>query len=275
MPFILKGDGEREEFDIAKLMRSLEHSGAEKGLADEVATEVAKAVKDGMTTTEIYRMAFDLLHKREHVVAARYSMRRAILELGPTGFPFEQFFAALMHAQGYETTHDVMVRGRCVEHEVDVIMKNEKHTIGAELKFHNTPGFKTDVKIALYVRARYWDIEWGAEDRHEKSGIDEAWLVTNTKFTSHAIQYGQCSGIRLLGWNYPHGAGLAEMIQKTGVYPVTVLTTLSKADKMRLIASGTPLCRQVAEKPHVLEALGMSQKKAQSVIAESAAVCGV
>jgi hypothetical protein len=65
------------------------------------------------------------------------------------------------------------------------------------------------------------------------------------------------------------------MIQKTGIYPVTVLTTLSKADKMRLIAGGAPLCRQVAEKPEVLESLGFSSKKAQSIIAESAAVCGI
>jgi hypothetical protein len=275
MPLIIKGDGEREAFDQAKLLRSLEHSGAPGALAAEVAEEIGGAVRDGMTTTDIYKKAFDLLHKREHVIAARYSMRRAILDLGPSGFPFERYFAALMHTQGYETSYDVMVKGRCVSHEVDVVLKKNGHAIGAELKFHNTPGFKTDVKIALYVRARFWDIQWGAEDRKEKSGIDEGWLVTNTKFTDNAIAYAECSGIRLLGWNYPYGAGLADMIMKSGVYPVTVLTTLSNADKMRLIASGVSLCHEIAEKPQVLESIGLSGKKAQMVAAESAAVCAV
>lgn len=275
MPVIVKGDGERQEFSAEKLKRSLVHSGASGELSEKVAAGIAKDVRDGMTTTEIYKKAFQMLHKEEHVVAVRYSMRRAILDLGPTGFPFERYFAALMHAEGYETVYDVVVKGRCAEHEVDVVMKKGGHAIGAELKFHNTPGFKTDVKIALYVRARFWDIEWGAEDRHEKSGIDEGWLVTNTKFTSNAEQYAACSGIKLLGWNYPQGAGLANMIQKTGVYPVTVLTTLSNTEKMRLIASGTSLCHEVAKNPHVLSAIGIPDAKVQSIVAESAAVCTV
>lgn len=272
MPVIVKGDGEREEFDVRKLARSLEHAGADQAGAESIAQVIAAEVEDGMTTSEIYRKAFTLLHKQERTAAARYSMRRAILDLGPTGFPFEKFIAALMKEKGYETTHNVMVKGRCAEHEVDVVMRNERHTIGAELKFHNTPGFKTDLKIALYVRARYWDIQWGAEDRHEESGIDEGWLITNTKFTTNAIQYAECAGIRLLGWNYPHGAGLSDLIKETGVYPVTVLTSLSGADKMRLLANGVTLCRMIDENPSVLSAAGITGKKAATAVAESAAL---
>jgi len=167
------------------------------------------------------------------------------------------------------------VKGRCAEHEVDVVMKKDGHTIGAELKFQNTPGFKTDLKTALYVRARYWDIEWGAEDRKEKSGIDEGWLITNTKFTSNATSYAECSGIRLYGWNYPHNAGIGEMIRKTGVYPVTVLTSLSKAEKMRLLQGGVTLCKMIQKNPDSLHAVGITGKKAESVVSESVALCGV
>lgn len=273
MPLIVKGDGEREAFDPGKLARSLSHAGASEALAEQVSREITAGVKDGMTTTEIYRKAFALLHKEERVVAARYSTRRAILELGPTGFPFEKFVAELFRAKGYETSHNVIVKGRCAEHEVDVVLKNAKHTIGAELKFHNTPGFKTDLKTALYVRARYWDIEWGAQDRKEKSGIDEGWLVTNTKFTTNATQYAECAGIHLLGWNYPRGAGLADLIQETGMYPVTILTTLSNADKARLLANGVTLCKMLHENPSSLTAAGISGKKADAAVAESRAVC--
>ncbi|MBV9349481.1 MAG: restriction endonuclease [Patescibacteria group bacterium] len=272
MPLIIKGDGERQEFKIEKLVRSLEHAGADADLSERIAEEIREGVIEGMTTTEIYKKAFQLLHKHEHVAAARYSMRRAILDLGPTGFPFEDYVSELFRAQGYETAARVVVQGRCIEHEVDVVMKKDGHTAGAELKFHNTPGLKTDVKIVLYVRARYWDIQWGAEDRKER-GIDEGILITNTKFTTSAERYAQCCGIRLIGWNYPYGAGLADMIKNTGVYPVTVLTTLSRAEKIRLMAEGVALCHDILRKPGAVEMLGLSSGKLESVLAETKAVC--
>lgn len=272
-PVIVKGDGTTESFNIEKLLGSLQRSGAPQELAEKVAQKVGSAVKDGMSTAAIYRQAFKLLHREEYVVAARYSMRRAIFDLGPTGFPFEQYIAEVMRVKGYETSHGVMVQGRCTTHEVDVVMKKGDKTIGAELKFHNTPGFKTDVKTALYVRARYWDIQWGAEDRKEKAGIDEGWLVTNTKFTINAIEYGECSGIKLLGWSYPNGAGLENLIRETGAYPVTILTTLSTAEKTRLLGAGVTMCHMVQENAPRLERAGITGKKLSAVINESTAVC--
>ena len=275
MPTVIKGDGEREEFKIEKLVHSLEHAGANHDLATHIATDISRGVKENMTTTEIYKKAFQLLHKHEHVVAARYSMRRAILDLGPTGFPFEDFVGELFRALGYSTRTRVVVQGRCIDHEVDVVMQKNGHTIGAELKFHNTPGFKTDLKTALYVRARYWDIEWGAQDRGEKSGIDEGCLITNTKFTSKATQYAECAGIRLLGWSYPHKDNLADLIKQTGVYPVTVLTGLSRAEKNQLLQNGVTLCKTVYTKPDSLVSIGLSRKKADVVLQESAALCNI
>lgn len=275
MPIVVKGDGTREEFQMHKLLGSLTHAGAEKELAESIGKKIGNQIQAGMSTTAIYREAFKMLRKEERLTAAKYSMRRAILELGPTGFPFEDFVGELMRAKGYETRTRVVVQGRCIEHEVDVVLKKGDLTIGAELKFHNTPGFKTDLKTALYVRARYWDIQWGAEDRKEKAGIDEGWLVTNTKFTGNAIDYASCSGIKLLGWSFPRGGSLADLIQETGVYPVTVLTTLSNTDKARLLQSGVRMCSALANDPSVLEKIGISGKKHDDIIKESTALCKV
>lgn len=275
MPIIVKGDGEREAFAVEKLIQSLAHAGAEQDLAEEVAEEIAEGVRDEMTTTEIYKKAFQLLHKHEHVVAARYSMRRAILELGPTGFPFEDYIGELMRAKGYATRTRVVVRGRCAEHEVDVVMEKDDTSIGAELKFHNTPGFKTDIKTALYVRARYWDIQWGAEDRKEKAGIDEGWLITNTKFTVNAVEYAMCAGIKLLGWSYPDKGNLADLIRETKVYPITILTSLSSADKARLLEGGITMCHKIADNPRVLEQAGITGKKHDDALKESRALCAI
>jgi hypothetical protein len=273
MPIVVKGDGTREEFEIEKLLRSLIHSGADQGLAQKVADVIRKQITEGMSTTAIYHEAFKLLRKEERTLAARYSMRRAILELGPTGFPFEDFVSELLKAKGYKTETRVTVPGRCATHEVDVVFSKGDKTIGAELKFHNTPGFKTDLKTALYVRARFWDIQWGAEDRKEKAGIDEGWLITNTKFTGSAIDYAACAGIHLVGWSYPHGGSLADMIEETGIYPVTVLTALSGADKARLLKSGVRMCSSVAENPDLLSKAGITGKKFKDAVAESVSLC--
>jgi len=52
-------------------------------------------MKDGMTTADIYGQAFALLRKRHGPTAVKYSIRRAMLELGPDGFPFEKFVARI------------------------------------------------------------------------------------------------------------------------------------------------------------------------------------
>ena len=275
MSIVIKGNGEREEFHIEKLALSMKNVGADPALAEHVARAIGAEVKEGMTTTEIYRRAYALLRKEERVTAAKYSMRRAILDLGPTGFPFEDFVTSLMRAKGYETKARVIVPGRCIDHEVDVVMTKDGKTIGAELKFHNTPGFKTDVKTALYVKARFEDIDNAGHDKEDEMHIHEGWLITNTKFTSNAIRYSECAGIKLLGWSYPGTGGLVDLIKETGVYPVTVLTTLSKTEKSRLIAEGVALCHEVMQKPEILARVGISGKKADAVVAESTVLCRV
>ena len=228
MTQIVKGDGTREEFDIQKLIDSMKRSGASIDTATQVAEKVADSITEGMTTSVIYRNAFKELKKHEKTNAARYSMRRAILELGPTGFPFEDFFCELMRAQGYEAQVRQTLNGRCAKHEVDVVLTKDGKSAGAELKFHNTPGFKTDIRTALYVRARFTDIEEGARDEGKKCDIDEGWLVTNTKFTENATAYAECAGLKILGWDYPQEENLSTLIESSGLYPVTVLTSLTR-----------------------------------------------
>jgi hypothetical protein len=273
MPEIIKGDGSRELFNINKLADSLVRSGAEIDLARAVSEKIGGMVKDGMTTQDIYREAYKVLHKEERTAAARYSMRRAILDLGPTGFPFEDYVSEVMKARGYDVTTRVIVPGKCADHEVDIVLKKDGRVIGAELKFHNQPGYKTDVKIALYVRARFTDIE-AIADRPDSMHINEGWLITNTKFTDNAISYAMCSGIHLLGWDFPQKGNLSDMIRETGVYPVTVLTTLTGAEKARLLAAQMPLCSSVAD-GDLLRRAGIPDKKIKDVIAESAKLCGI
>jgi hypothetical protein len=270
MPDVVKGDGTTEPFKPEKLVHSLMHAGAAAAVAERIAEDIRRTITDGMTTTEVYRRAFQLLKRVERPAAARYSMRRAILELGPTGFLFEDFVGELFKANSYRVEVGKVLPGKCVEHEVDVVASSPERCIGAELKFHNKIGYKTDVKVALYVKARFDDIASASG----KCPLDEMWLITNTKFTSQAISYGQCAGLHLVGWSYPSRGNLGDMIRETGLYPVTALTTLTRAEKDRLMMQNTALCKHVIENAESLRAAGITEGKHRSVLEESRALCG-
>jgi hypothetical protein len=197
---ITKADGEKEIFDPAKLRLSLEWAGAERGECDNILERVGADVRDGATTEDIYQHAFQLL--RQHsapAVAARYSIKRALFALGPSGFPFEQFFAEVLRAHGWKTQTGVALTGRCAPHEVDVLAEKDGFRVGVEAKFHNDAAGKTDIKDALYVYARYEDLKRAPE---ASSRVREGWLVTNTRFTRNAIRYAQCSNLKLIGWDF-------------------------------------------------------------------------
>ncbi len=268
---ITKADGEREPFEPSKLEHSLEHAGASSTMRARVLAQVMHELKPGMMTEEIYRHAFDVLRREEETpVAARYSMKRAVFALGPSGFPFEQFFAEVLRAHGWRVRADVTLLGRCAPHEVDVLAEKEGKRVGIEAKFHNDPGGKTDIKDALYVHARYHDLQTTPD---QSSRVDEGWLVTNTRFTRNAIRYAQCSNLTLIGWDYPTGRGLLNMIDEARVHPLTSLTTLAEGEKRRLLEHKIVLCKDV-QTPHLLEEYGVKPGNVLKVIDEAKRLCG-
>lgn len=236
------------------MRNSLRSSGASEELADRVLALLTEKLGAGISTEKIYRLAFKLLHKEARYLAARYSLRRAIMNLGPSGFPFEKLIAAIFRKQDYRTELDRVLQGACISHEVDVIATRNNHRLFVECKYHNNHGKKCDVKVALYVRARALDLQ----NNKGLEPFNEFWLATNTKFTQDAIRYGQCAGLKLLGWDFPQGRGLKELIQLTQVHPITCLTTLKKADKNRLLQQRVVLCGELEQQPEWLESLNLT-----------------
>ena len=259
---IAKADGELEPFDGSKLVHSLERAGAETAVARAIGGDIERELYQGITTQELYRHAFAKLREQRRGAAARYSLKRAVLEFGPSGFPFEQYIAALLQAEGYQTKTDQIIRGACVEHEVDVVAQKGEEVVYVEAKFHNTLGFKTDLKTALYVKARLNDI-----------GKGKGLIVTNTKFTSKAIQFSRCSGVELLGWEYPPRKTLHDRIDATGLYPVTALTTLNRREKTALLSHQVVLCSSLPHDTRALASAGVVGHKASQVLEEVAALC--
>src|SRR3989338_6254857 len=219
---VTKADGEQEPFDAVKLERSLERAGASSTKRAKIASRILEELRPGITTVEIYRHAYKMLEEEEELpIAARYSIKRAIFDLGPSGFPFEQFLAEVLRAHGWRATTGAALTGRCAPHEVDVFAEKDGKRIGIEAKFHNEPGGKTDIKDALYVKARYEDLRSAPDP---SSRVDEGWLITNTSFTRNAIRYAQCSDLTLIGWDYPRSRNLMTLIEEARVHPLTCLT---------------------------------------------------
>lgn len=271
--YVVKSDGTRELFNVNKLEHSLKRAGASTKSVSDILNHIKSNVSTDISTHEIYKYAFDLLHKDEHPIAIRYSLKRAIMELGPSGFPFEDFVAEIFRQKGFNAKTGQIVKGFCVEHEIDVVAWDDENLIMIEAKFHNELGIKSDLKVALYVKARFDDLskvtfKYGmplGKERH----ISEGWLVTNTKFTSTAIEYGSCQGgLRMIGWNYPPVGNLHDMILESKLHPLTCLVSMTGREKKLLLDKGVVLCKTISENQNLLSDIGLTLEKSKKIIAE-------
>ena len=268
---ITKADGQQEIYAREKLDTSLKHAGASFEARARVIEQIERELREGMTTEDIYQYAFQALKSIEDIpVAARYSIKRAVFDLGPSGYPFESFFAEILRAHGWRTRVEVAMNGRCAPHEVDVLAEKGRVRAGIEVKFHNTAGVVTDVKDALYVHARFEDLKHAP---HEHERVTEGWLVTNTRFTRTAIRYGRCAGLTMYGWDYPRHRGIVDMVEQMAGHPLTCLTTLSSGEKQRLLERNIVLCKSIRDNPNMLTGFGIAPSKIASVAHEAKNLC--
>lgn len=273
MVTVTKADGSVEEFKEEKLRRSLRRSGATKEEIAGITQKIEAILHDNIRTQEIYRIAFELLRNSEQTIAARYSLRRALFGLGPTGFPFEDFLSRLFQNEGYTTQTRVTLQGKCVVHELDVAAYKDSHSFVAEAKFHSRPGVKSDLQVALYSYARFLDLQKTKICNKDICGIQELMVITNTKFTETAERYAECTGLTLLSWDYPKNNNLHDRIQRAGLYPITVLQGLSPSQKKALINRGAIVCRDIVDKPQLLRHTHIGAQRTERVIAEAKALC--
>lgn len=272
--FITKADGTQEPFNVRKLETSLKRSGAGRSEIESIVRTIEATLTEGITTQEIYKRAFALLREQNDPVAAKYSLRRAVFNLGPTGFPFEDFLGKIFETQGYRTRRRLFIKGKCATHEIDLAAYSPAHSFVAEAKFHAQPGIKSDLQVAMYSYARFLDLRDEKICRGDQCGIISLSVITNTKFTDAAIKYASCTGVNLLSWDYPRGNSLHDMIERYGVYPITVLTRLSQSQKQALLAQGVIVCADILKNPQVLHGIGLSHPKIQAVLGEAGLLCG-
>lgn len=271
---ILKADGTYEEFKAQKLVTSLKRAGAKPAEIDTIVRDIERSLSEGMRTQLIYQKAFDMLRASSDPVAAKYSLRRAVFSLGPTGFPFEDYLGKIFEAEGYKTKRRLTLRGKCVSHEIDLAAYSPTDSFIAEAKFHSHPGMKSDLQVVLYSYARFLDLTAARICPDDVCGIISLYVITNTKFTTAATKYAECTGFNLLSWDYPKQNSLHARIERHGLYPVTALANLSLKHKQTLLQRGVILCSEIVQNPQVLQHIGLRGGKLDVVLREAQALCG-
>jgi len=271
---IRKASGEDEYFNVKKLERSLHNAGAEELIIWKIVEDIQNWIYSGVTTKQIYSRAFKILRRDRAHAAMRYKLKEAIIALGPTGYPFEQFIGQLFDYQDYEIEVGVVVDGYSITHEMDVIAtKNQLQNL-VECKYHKDQGKHVNIQVPLYVHSRVNDIVRKRKEMPEFKNLSyKAWVVTNTRFSEDSIQYGKCNDLQLLAWDYPQNKGLKHLVESMKLYPITILHKLTKKGKQFLIKRGIVTCAQLLKNLALIEELELTENKQKALIEELKSVC--
>lgn len=254
---VTKASGLKQAFDQAKIRQSLTRAGAKPEVIDKILTQLLGKLYDGISTRDIYQQVFALFNQYQGSHSYRYSLKDALMQLGPSGYPFEKFVARLLDHLGFKTKIQVIAQGKCISHEIDVVAEKDQQRFMVECKFHNRAGTKTRSKDALYIQARFEDLG---------SQFHQPWLITNTKLTANAIKYGQCQNMKLLAWRYPDKESLEQLIEQNQLHPLTCLPFLDLHDRQLLYRENLVLCKDLFKlNSKQLQDLGFSSDKVKQI----------
>ncbi len=250
---VVKENGEKEPFSEEKVGNALKRAGLSPKEMKEALARLRPKLYDCITTKKIYALTYDMLEEMKPEVSHRYNLKRALQEMGPEGYVFEDFMARLLTLEGYQAQLRQIIPGRCVAHEIDVVASKGKNNFMVECKFHNQPGTKCRIQTALYVYARFLDLLEGAK-MGKCMDFSKPWLITNTKFSEDVIAYAECMEIPLLGWRYPFRESLEVMIDRAKCYPVSVLR-VGNDTMRRMLAKKIITVSDIPETPEKLAAI--------------------
>lgn len=271
---IIKYSGDIVNFEKVKLEKSLLKTGASQFTVENVLNQIEGKLYDGITTKKIYKIAFDLLKKASNVNAARYNLRASLELLGPAGFYFEKYISWLFREEKYSTLINLSLEGKCVSHEVDLVVQKDSEVKMIECKFHSNRNIISDVKVPMYILSRFNDLKGKTHLIFEEpTSINGCLIATNNRFSDDAVKFAVCSGLELLSWDYPKGNSLRNRIENTRLYPVTCLTTLSLAEKEKLLMLDILVVNQLKEDTESLSFIGLSPKRIKNICKEVSELC--
>lgn len=273
---IKKQSGEIVSFDKNSLHRSLINSGTNLEDANQICDKITNEIYNGISTKELYEKAFGLLKNLKSSVAARYSLKRALQDLGPEGFFFEKWVAKIFEVQGYDTITSQTLTGKStINHEVDVIISNKTEDIVCECKFRNDIDAKISVTTPMYFLSRFIDLKDNSFTFFNRTfKPQKGYLITNAFFTTDSIAFAECYDISLISWNYPKDKSIKRLTDYHGLYPITCLTTLTKKEEQILLSKNCILVRELVKNPVLLDHFKFSAERKELILKEAEELLG-
>ncbi|MBQ0118085.1 MAG: restriction endonuclease [Flavobacterium sp.] len=267
---VKKFSGEAVSFDPEILKISISKSGATSEQVEQVFNTISPQIVDGMTTRALYELAFDALKVIKKSFAARYSLKKAMRDLGPEGFYFEEWITKLFRQIGYQSISGQTLQGDAVTHEIDVLAVKGDEMHLCECKFRNDIDAKISVTTPMYYLSRFNDLKnntytfFGKELKPHK-----CWLVTNAYLTTDSIKFAEHYNIGIISWDYPVNSSIKYQVDSTAFYPITCLTTLSDENKKFLLSKDVTLVKEIFENPKKLEHLKFSAEQISEILEEA------
>ncbi|MCA5006413.1 restriction endonuclease [Sphingobacterium bovistauri] len=267
---VKKHSGELVDFNPASLRHSLSRSGASSDEVDKVFNSIQPSLYDGISTRELYQVAFDELKLVRNTYAARYSLKKALRDLGPEGFYFEKWIARIFQEDGYKAITSQTIQGHAVTHEIDVIAAKGNELLAIECKFRNDIDAKISVTTPMYFMSRVRDISNKPFTFFNKTlHVTQGWLVTNAYLTSDSKTFGEHYKMNLLAWDYPKDKSIKVIVDNNGEYPITCLTTLNSDDKARLLKAQCILVKDILRDPKFLLSIQTDATKQKKILQEA------
>ncbi len=235
--YVIKAGGTKEKFDRGKIINTCLRAGADKQMAEAVANRIERSVANNVTTHDIYQMIVKELEKTEDRSSLIFRLREAVALLNSKDF--ELYIKKMLEANSFVCEWDKKIKGRYVEHQIDVIAKenagknlDEPRTYLVECKRHFNPHRFTWLGTCLQVQARLEDLIDGYAAKKNSTKFAGAWIVANTKFSEHAKAYATGKKLRLTGWRYQGSWELERLTQGKGILPLTILGTGSEVKEL-------------------------------------------
>jgi hypothetical protein len=243
---IRKFDGSKQQFDRNRIVHTCLRNGASEETATRIADRIARDLYEGMTTKEILELVWTYLGRHHPESQARIDLRLALSILRPKP-DFENYASLILRNLGYTVQSNKILRGKCIEHEIDAIAQKESRTYYVEFKHHNRTHRYTPLDVPMKVWATLQDLAEGRKRGYHNISFTNSLILCNTKFTNHARTYADCVGIDYIGWKSPASNGLENIIEANGLYPVTLLKDVDRRLQRILVDSGILLLRQLLE----------------------------
>jgi len=267
---VTKFNGELVDYNPKALKISLTKSGATKEEVEEVFERMSPQIYEGIKTQDLFELAFENLKNYRSSYAARYSLKKALRDLGPEGYYFEKYIRRLMESVGFNAINGQTVKGNAVTHEIDVIAQKDDKLYFCECKFRNDIDAKISVTTPMYFMSRMIDLREN-EFNYFNANLKptKGFLITNAYLTTDSIDWAKYYNIGMISWNYPDKMSLKYLIDNLAIYPITCLTTLSKEQHKVLLQADCLLVKDIINKEEYIKSLNLPNELVEELVVEA------